>query len=334
MTKTFQNRFNFEPDPQRGVFLDDWMHSELQDSLVHISERCAPVDQSIGERLGATISHLQNGGRLMPEAFGAYYELVEEVTSGRLEDAAKSIALIGSSFAPSSGSPWQVFTVGMPGSEGIDTAFKRRMGPNERPIFGPVPQSQAEEFQELLEDGLALLEKGMPEIHAEIRAIIRTVLLAQAPDGSDIEFDGASHYELWGLVLLNPKFHNSRLAVAEVLAHECGHSLLFGMMGRELLVHNPYEDRFPSPLRPDPRPMDGIYHATFVSARMALAMEGLAASGLLSEDERKAALEAAERDRANFASGDSVVRSDGDLTETGKQIIEHARHWMTLAPVA
>ena len=32
----------------------------------------------------------------------------------------------------------------------------------------------------------------------------------------------------------------------------------------ELFVLNPDWERFPSPLREDPRPMDGIYHATFV----------------------------------------------------------------------
>lgn len=61
----------------------------------------------------------------------------------------------------------------------------------------------------------------------------------------------------------------------EVLAHEAGHSLLFGLTVDEPLVLNLDDVLYPSPLREDPRPMDDIYHAAFVSAHMALAMETL-----------------------------------------------------------
>ncbi|WP_136439941.1 aKG-HExxH-type peptide beta-hydroxylase [Pacificoceanicola onchidii] len=327
------SRWAFEPSAARAKALDAWMHQALLDSFLHISERCASKAPGVTEALAQPIAHLRACGILPPEAFGTYYELVEHASGGDIDQAVENAREIAACCALGATEDWPVFAVGAENAAQLERAFKRRMSPGERGLFDAVDEDSRATFSARLRQGLDLLKRGAPDIHIEIRSIIRSVLLAQAPEGSKLEFDGASHYELWGLVLLNPKFHETPLAVAEVLAHECGHSLLFGMMGKELLVHNPYEDRYPSPLRPDPRPMDGIFHATFVSARMAMTMEQLAASGILTPAERADALEAAARDRANFASGDSVIRSDGRLTETGAAIIENARRWIALPPV-
>jgi HEXXH motif-containing protein len=194
--------------------------------------------------------------------------------------------------------------------------------------FAPITPEMHRAFAALVDEGLALLDTGLPALAGEVRAIVHHMLFAQAPAGALVEFDGASHYQFWGLLFLNPKHHRTPLAVAEVLAHEAGHSLLFGLTVDEPLVHNPDDALFPSPLRRDPRPMDGIFHATFVSARMAWAMEGLADSGLLSATERAAARDAAAKDRANFASGLAVVDAHGLLSGTGRAILDNARAWI------
>lgn len=209
----------------------------------------------------------------------------------------------------------------------LEAVLAARMGA-EFGGYAPVDPARAAAFRPLLTDGLALLEAGFPDLAGEIRAIVCEILLAEAPPGAAMEFDGASHYQFWGLLLLNPKHHRTPLAVAEVLAHEAGHSLLFGLTVDEPLVLNSDDELYPSPLRMDPRPMDGIYHATFVSARMALAMETLAASGVLSGADRAAALDAARSDRANFAAGDGVVRAHGRLSATGTAILDGARAWI------
>ena len=77
--------------------------------------------------------------------------------------------------------------------------------------------------------------------------------------------------------------------------------------------------------------MDGIYHATFVSARMHLAMSRLLESGLLDEDGHAATIAALEADRVNFASGDAVIREYGVLTELGREVMEGARQYMAAA---
>jgi len=185
--------------------------------------------------------------------------------------------------------------------------------------LAPVPAETAAEFRSLLNDGFAMMADAIPDLHAEIDTIVREVLLAHAPATETFEFDGASHYQFWGLLMLNPKHHKTPLAVVEVLAHEASHSLLFGLTIDEPLVFNADDELYVSPLRPDPRPMDGIYHATYVSARMAWAMERMAEA--LSGADRAAALEAAARDRANFDGATVEVTTGEALLEANLPLI-------------
>ena len=168
----------------------------------------------------------------------------------------------------------------------------------------------------------------LPDLHAEITGIVREIILLREPHGDERQFHGASHYQFWGLLLLNPKHHRTPLDVVEVLAHEASHSLLFGLTIDEPLVLNSDTDLYPSPLRQDNRPMDGIYHATYVSARMCMAMETLAASNKISKEDRTKAQNAAAIDRKNYEAGLGVVLEHGRLSQTGRQILEHAREWM------
>jgi len=212
-------------------------------------------------------------------------------------------------------------------SAAIEAVLALRMGADVQQ-FAPISAGAAMRFSALVTEGLALLQAGAPELHGEITGLLSEMLFAQAPVGSAMEFDGASHYQLWGLLLLNPSHHHTPLGIAEVLAHEAGHSLLFGLTIDEPLVLNDDDELFLSPLRPDPRPMDGIYHATFVSARMAWAMEALADSGLLTNMEQRHARSEAAKDRENFSRGWQTVVQHGRLSATGAQIMENARRWV------
>ncbi len=247
------------------------MQSELAASLRHIADVSGG---GIAERLRGPIALLDCGEALPPVAFGLYYDLGAALIAG---DAARAVsasrALAG--VRPRSAT----LKMGRVGAAPeIERVLRLRMG-EEAERFAPITSETSEIFAALVTEALAMLETGLPDLAGEIRSIVHEMLFAQAPEGAVTEFDGASHYQFWGLLLLNPRHHRTPLAVAEVLAHEAGHSLLFGLTVDEPLVTNPDTELYPSPLRRDPRPMDGIYHATFVSARMAWAMEGLAESG-------------------------------------------------------
>lgn len=195
----------------------------------------------------------------------------------------------------------------------------------------PAPEAVAKTFVQRYREGFGLLQQGVPELAAEVAGLVRDVVgLAGGPEDTG-EFHGGSHFQLWGALFLNAQLHATRIAMAEVIAHESAHSLLFGFCTREPLVRNDDIELYPSPLRADPRPMDGIYHATFVSARMHWTMARLLASCLLTAQEEQEARDAMLEDARNFQAGYRVVEEHGRLTDHGERLMAGARHSMERA---
>jgi hypothetical protein len=79
------------------------------------------------------------------------------------------------------------------------------------------------------------------------------------------------------------------------------------------------------------RPMYGVYHATFVSARMHWAMSRLIASGLLAEEELALAVKARDDDRHNFQKGYDTVAAHARLTNAGRMALDAAVAYMRSA---
>ncbi|QCB47020.1 HEXXH motif-containing putative peptide modification protein [Hydrogenophaga sp. PAMC20947] len=313
----------FEPSGQRGRRLDAEMQADLLQSLQHIARACEPSE--ISRNLAHPIELMKGGHAMPPSAFGLYFHLGETLFDERLDDAALAASELSRCGARRPGMVVQ--GRGSEASRRLDQTLDWRLEEGAK-IFAPVAGPEVDAFRELLDQGMSLLALGAPGLHAEIAAFLSEVVVARSPAGGAIDFDGASHYQFWGLLMLNPLHHRNRLAVAEVLAHESGHSVLFGMSRESTLVLNPDDELYDSPLRTDPRPMDGIFHATYVSARMAWAMETLLDSGCLSADERDQALSAAHLDRDNFHKGVATVDMHAQLTPSGRAIMDEARRWI------
>ena len=114
--------------------------------------------------------------------------------------------------------------------------------------------------------------------------------------------------------------------------HESSHVLLFGVSADGALTENSGSERYDSPLRPDKRPIDGIFHACFVATRVHLAMNRLIASGALSEAEAKLALE--RRDSNGQAARNSIEELDrhARLTALGEKVLDTLRAYWAGAP--
>lgn len=293
---TGDSLLGFWPDPERGRLLDARRHAELAGSLAHLADALPAAKPA----LGGVVARIEAGERLPPLAFGIYFQLAMLAMAGKPDQAtvlAESLADIPAAAPGLTLSRWgEADTAGL-------VSIMCVQDPDAPERYADAPEEQRQEFRRRLDAGLELLAAEAPELHGEAMGIVRQVLLACPPEGSTTVFDGASHYQFWGLLMLNPNHHTTPVAVAEALAHEAGHSLLFGLTVSEPLVFNSDDELFPSPLRVDPRPMDGIYHATFVSARMAWTMERLAASQRLDAQERATARAAAATDRDNFHKG-------------------------------
>lgn len=93
-------------------------------------------------------------------------------------------------------------------------------------------------------------------------------------------------------------------------------------------MNNDPEHRYPSPLREDLPPMDGVYHVTWVSARMARTMQQLARHPETTKDTALKVRNAVLHDLQNFESGYDTVRRSSLLTATGEQVVASTASWV------
>jgi HEXXH motif-containing protein len=321
----------FAPNADRAREINARMHRELADSLDHVCEACRgelAFDQPAMDRL---ITSLREGANFGPGVFARYYELVTAIGA---QESGSAIRLFAE-LAQSRPTPSALEVLALGGAElGDESArYQRMMNADPGVDLGFLPPSPqlAADFKGRLAEGLALLDRSLPELSGEIRAIVRHIVIAANDPSKAYQFDGGSHYQLWGALFLNGCYHPDPVAVVEVLAHESAHSLLFGFCTDEALVENDDDELYPSPLRVDERPMDGIYHATFVAARMHWAMSHLARHESLSREEREQACAAAEADVRNFAAGYGIVAEHGRLTKVGRGLMSSAKAYMDAA---
>ena len=259
-----------------------------------------------------------------PHTFGAYYDLVFAVENDELE-LARSLAK--EIVERSSAGDIHIAAINdRPTAE--EERYRRLLMSGMDYALAP-DNALMRQYRQRLADAFQLLDAGFPEMAAEIRALLREIVIASGPeDPKALTFDGASSYMMWGAVLLNARGQKNVLDAAQALAHESGHNLLFGFSSSGPLVDNADEELFSSPLRKDPRPMDGVFHATYVIARMHQTLSRLLASGVLNEEQSKLAQNDLLLHRKNFAIGDSVIREGARLTSVGRDAIEAARAYM------
>jgi len=84
-----------------------------------------------------------------------------------------------------------------------------------------------------------------------------------------------------------------------------------------------------SPLRRDPRPLDGIFHAAYVSARMHYAHSHAVESRVLSKRELNQARKALVASRTAFRDGLKTLNEHASLTPLGHRVMDAARTYMS-----
>ncbi|MEI9988364.1 MAG: HEXXH motif-containing putative peptide modification protein [Aliidongia sp.] len=195
----------------------------------------------------------------------------------------------------------------------------------------PPPAPLASACRDRIAAALALLDAGYPVLAAELRVILREIVLAVGPDERGaVVFDGASSFMLWGAIILNARTHKTVLDMVQALAHESGHNLLFGLCADGPLIENDEAERYASPLRLDPRPMDGIVHATYVTARMHQAVDHLLESGVLNAEQEAEVRASLAGHRRAFADGIATIDRHARFTPLGAAVMAGARDYMAL----
>jgi HEXXH motif-containing protein len=323
----------FEPDAARARALNRSLRVGTAESLEHIlraSRDVLPVDEA---GLAAVATALRGDKRFPPGLFGLYYDLVDAIAEDRLDDAGACFAAITLQRPVADAVAIRRLDDAELGA-GMAERYGRMLdtdAANPHRFFAPDPADCAAGAL-LLGEATDLLRKGCPRVHAEFTELVTEIVMAGGTNlATEEDFLAGSTFTLWGALFVNPAIKRTRLSLVETLAHETAHSLLFGIQVSGPLVLNPDEERFASPLRVDPRPMDGVYHATFVSARMYVAMQELIAANLLDGEDTARARAAAAADREHFFEGLETVKRHARLTATGAAVMAGAEDYMRRA---
>lgn len=323
--------FGFEPDARRAGELDRRMHADLAASLSYLSAQSAGVVDHDLAAIATLADGIERGDRHAPLTFADYYDCGSALLAEDWVAAGAAFRRLAGARPVAPG--LRIDALRDPAACGRSRRMVDMLLEDDSLDMGVLAPADevAAAFPARFEAGMALLDAACPELAGEVRALVREVVPIASDRTRKFDLDGGSHYRLWGALFLNAGYHPTPCAMAEVIAHESAHSLLFGFSIDEPLTTNDGAAVYASPLRADPRPMDGIYHATFVSARMHYAMSRLLDSGRLDAAAAAQVRAARGADARNFELGLQVVQQHGELTHAGDALMRAARDYMDIA---
>ena len=197
----------------------------------------------------------------------------------------------------------------------------------------PVSEDEVEIARGRIATAFERLAQAVPEMRSELLAIVREIIVCRQGEARLHSFAGATSFALWGAMLLNFDAHDAWHNYYKSIVHEGAHNLLFAIARNEPLVSDDPNDWRHSPLRGQDRPIDGIFHAAFVTARESLAFDRLISwheeTGGLSESEFEDAAQILEASVLSFWNCVQAVRRDGHLTPLGEAILSECEQYMT-----
>ncbi len=223
------------------------MRSRLADSLRYILAEGAEHLTVPQSQFGKFLDALEKRP-VSPLAFSFYNDAVLAIEQDDVAEASRLLMELVSLPEPPAG--LDIIELANPASDAIAERYARFLNTDPSitfEIFAP-PKELATKCRAQIRNAFALLDAGDPELAAEIRALLRQIVLAAgSKDPKAYIFDGASSFMLWGAIILNADRGDGAVEMAQMLAHESAHNLLFGFSADEALVENSPEELFHHP---------------------------------------------------------------------------------------
>jgi len=314
----------FLPDPDRARRIDADVRSHVAASLSSVASAIVPAIPEARPALDRLIAALRRGP-VRPGVVALYSDLVLAISANDEEALRATVAHAASFPDPGSPRPFRPVTLRSEDlGDGLAESYRRHSDddPDMTLDLAPVGAEALAAAAAMLDATVRRVEGSDPELAGELSALVREVVFARN-GGGGANFDGATTFYLWGANVLNIESATDPASLAEVLVHEAAHTRLLGETLGRPLVTNPPDQRYESPLRPDPRPMEGIVHAAFVVARLHYL------AGSLYDGSERAARQAENRER--FRTGDDIISRHAAFTPTGAAIYAATRDYMARA---
>lgn len=145
---------------------------------------------------------------------------------------------------------------------------------NSNVIFENVSDSIINQFNHNNNIIINKILNFVPGFKQEIIDLIGSIYLIDVTFGPTVDglkfFGSASSPLMFGGIFANTHSPIELVDQVELILHETAHTVLFALTQYESLTEDDGELIYDSPLRDDPRSLEGVFHATWVSARLAL----------------------------------------------------------------
>jgi HEXXH motif-containing protein len=181
-----------------------------------------------------------------------------------------------------------------------------------------VAEEQRTQVLDRAQAGADLLAQADPDLSGEADELLSDLVVARGgPEGiTSLKFFGCAQIRVPDL----ESGAAAQLYFTENIVHETSHLTMYAMMNIDPMMANAELGRYTSPLRRDPRPLYGIYHATFVLARLTRLYSRLAAA-----DHAPSAPALRDEQRKKFYDGYNTLAANADFTPAGRQVMESCR---------
>jgi len=173
-----------------------------------------------------------------------------------------------------------------------------------------------------LEKGIAYLHRSCPRLLKNIQTLVDRVFFVGNDSSEESHVLSVTGIRTQGLIFINGEYDSSWVFLLDKYVHEAAHAYLFLINQEELLVLNDQKDLYPSPLREDERPMEGVYHAVFVLMNLLVALGMILEKEELVESDKKEIEAFIENYSNGLRKGYATVMQQGELTPVAKELLE------------
>lgn len=322
----------FQPDAHTGVTLRGHLNTSFANSFEHIFTACAPHMELNTDRCDALVLRLRNGSREMPWLFSQHFRLIDEIDNDRLDQAAEIITgLTNLAEAEAGVATLCLGEDAIPFGEAATLDYFRSQEGGFR-LEPPAPDDAAA-MRANISAALDYLRDVSPGLAGELAEMITAVFVVHGvavreEDADTLDFDGVSALRAFGGIVCNTRTDRSVVAYALGLVHEHAHNVLFALSPVQGVVTNADDELYSSPLRVDPRPMEGIMHATFVLARMIYWLDLVRRAKQADSGDLQFADEMLETLPERYYEGVETIARHGKLTEQGQLAMAQAAQYM------
>ncbi len=311
----------FEALP-KPVEIDASVRSRLADSLSHIFSRARDHLDCQPAQLEMALEQIRQN-RQDPGIFARYFDLVLAIRSNRFEHADELFGEI----IEIAGQPVE-FSIIPYSRDALGADYERfpRLLFSEYDGANPMAEPTNADFlsnRRQLEDAMDIINRVDKSLHDEITNLtLRVCVSCRGENKSAGSFGSVTSLMVWGASFINIDTYKKRWESVQFFVHEITHSLLFGLSCDYPLVLNAPHETYESPLRVEPRPMDGIFHAVIVCARMVAFNRAGLDQGLVEKNERFAVEQMTDDVLKKFKDGVEVVRRHGKLSDMGHDLVD------------